>query len=79
MQNTHHDDNFCTILTNTKQRSYDENYLHEVDDDACPHKAKEIKHLSLHNSYLHHKSMEQNSWLYSTKQSNTTYHTMDGI
>jgi len=39
-------------LTNTKQSGDDEDYLQKVDDDACPHKAKEIKHKPLDNGNL---------------------------
>ena len=49
---TYCDNNLCTTLANAKQPGNDQNYLYEIDDDASPHKAKEIKHLPFHNSYL---------------------------
>jgi len=49
---TNSNNDFCTILTNTKQSGNDEDYLQKVDDDACPHKAEEIKHKPLHNGNL---------------------------
>jgi len=65
VKNTYSNNDFCTILTNAKQSGNDEEYLQEVDGDACPHKAEEIKYKSLHDGNLsvQHNNTHVRQWL----------------